>query len=319
MSDERCGNQYEPCEQSCVDLKPNCEAECCKQLEVKCDSIDCAECVPILAERIFDCTCLESVQFAEGDLDFTIENWESCMYKDGASICVDKVGLSYDFIGLADPEITSIRLDGEDNYIFQPPVGSGYTGCADDQTQDPENGTLYEEYVSILSSPGSCCGKRKREKGVKVRVFGTGLRLFVCNAEIVVSGRIGAKPFKGSFKFNGEPGSPFEITSIPGINPLSIYGKVCTPSDNNKTSLHIEFKPCVSIECVHSNQRYVEPEDPEETPTFNASVEGSLLVNTTLTTTVLQKLAVFTSPRGIECHNGNRESGCKSECKECMD
>lgn len=314
MPDERHGNN-EPCEQSCEELKSNCESDCCKNLEVKCDCIDRAECVPILTERIFDCVCLESVQFAEGDLDFTIDNWESCMYKDGASICIDKVGLTYDFIGLIDPEITSIRIDGENNFIFQPPIGLGYTGCTDEDSQDPEDGTLYDEYVSILSTPGNCCSKKK-VKGVKVRVFGTGLRLFVCNAEITVAGRIGTKPFRGSFKFDGHPGCPFEITSIPGINPLSIYGKVCTPQGNNKTSLHIEFKPCVSIDCVQANERYNEPEDPDEAPTFNASVEGSLLVNTTLTTTLTQKLAVFTSPSGFDCHDGKKMSGCKSECKD---
>lgn len=315
MLDERCDNKIEPCEQSCIDMKKNCEADCCKELEVKCDCIDRAECVPILAERIFDCACVESVQFAEGDIDFTIDNWEPCMYKDGATICIDKIGLTYDFIGLADPEITSIRLDGENNFIFQPPVGSGYTGCTDEDTNDPEDGTLYEEYVSVIATPASCCNK-KRENGVKIRVFGTGLRLFVCNAEIIVTGRIGTKQFRGSFKFDGEPGCPFEITSIPGINPLSIYGKVCAPSGSDKTSMHLEFSPCASIECVHANQRYVEPEDPDEAPTFNASVEGSLLVNTTITTTVLQKLAVFTSPRGFDCHKETHESGCKSKCKD---
>lgn len=255
MLDEISENKIESCEEPCIDLKPNCDTDCCKELECEYDCIDRAECVPILAERIYDCTCVETVQFAEGEIDFTIENWEPCMYKDGSAICIDKVGLTYDFIGLIDPEITTIRLDGENNFIFQPPVGSGYTGCTNENTSDSEDGTLYEEYVSIISTPSSCCNK-KREKGVKIRVFGTNLRLFVCNAEIVVSGRIGAKPFRGSFKFDGEPGAPFEITSIPGINPISVYGRVCAPSGNDKTTMHLEFQPCVSIDCVHANQRY---------------------------------------------------------------
>lgn len=301
MLDERYDKKNESCEDSCIELRPNCDSYCCEELECKCDCIDKAECMPILAERIFDCAHVESVQFAEGDIDFTIDNWEPCMYRDGASIYIEKIGLTYDFIGLIDPYITSIRLNGANNFVFQPPVGSGYTGCTDEYSQDLEDGTLYKEYVSVVSTTSSCCHK-EREKGVNIRVFGTSLRLFVCNAEIVVSGKIGERPFSGSFKFDDEPGSPFEITSIPGINPFSVYGKVCAPSGSDKTSMYLEFDPCISIECVHSNQRYVEPEDPYEAPTFNASVEGSLLVNTTITTTLIQKLVVFTNPRGFECH-----------------
>lgn len=314
MADERYDYEKDSCE-PCVPLKENCESECCEKLKVRCDCIDKAECVPILSERIFDCICLESVQFAEGDVEFVIENWEAGCYRDGSNICIDKVGITYDFIGAIDTDLPGIRVDGDNNFIFQPPVGSGYTGCTDINCPDEEDGTLYDEYVSILTSQKFCCDKRK-SSGVKVRIFGSGIRLYVCNAIISVVGRIGNKPFRGTFKFEGCPGHPFEITSIPGINPLSVYGRLCVPAGMGRTTVYMELKPCASIDCVQALEPYMEPQGPNQEATFLASVEGSLLVNTILTSTVTEKLAVFTTPNGVECHKGNKESGCKSECDE---
>ena len=53
----------EPCGED--NYKDNCDPVYSEELEVECGNIDTADCVAILAEKIFDCTTLQNLQFLE--------------------------------------------------------------------------------------------------------------------------------------------------------------------------------------------------------------------------------------------------------------
>ncbi|MFQ7001562.1 MAG: hypothetical protein ACLRRH_09790 [Clostridium sp.] len=105
---------FEPCE---IDnFKSNCENEESEELEVRYTNISNARCVGILAEKIFDCVYLESLQFADKDEVFTIDNFEdSCSrYRVGDAVCIDDISLCYDNIGIKDADSLDNDFSGRE-------------------------------------------------------------------------------------------------------------------------------------------------------------------------------------------------------------
>lgn len=82
--------------------KDNCEEyEGGSEIVIKCPTdIKEAECVPILAQKIYDCVTAGCEHFlASDEIQFEIDCFEEEKYEDAAKICIDKVAISYDFLG----------------------------------------------------------------------------------------------------------------------------------------------------------------------------------------------------------------------------
>ena len=75
LDNKKCGEEVECCEQE-ETLKPNCQQDDWEELEVECGDVFSAECVGILAEKIYDCVYLEHLQFADKDEEFIIDGFE---------------------------------------------------------------------------------------------------------------------------------------------------------------------------------------------------------------------------------------------------
>ena len=92
---ERCGTER--------NMKDNCETEPGEEIEIECGSIDDAVCVGILVDKVFDCaTGQQCPQYSNKDEEFTLtgdSSWRRGGYEEGASICIDSIGLCYDYIG----------------------------------------------------------------------------------------------------------------------------------------------------------------------------------------------------------------------------
>lgn len=338
LDNKKCGEEVECCEQE-ETLKPNCQQDDWEELEVECGDVFSAECVGILAEKIYDCVYLEHLQFADKDEEFIIDGFEDLSdddcddvadpYRTGAAICIDEIGLSYDFIGVKD-EIDCreggqlvVKFDSEKK-VLDAVSGSGYYN-----SEGESNDNLYNEFEGILSYP-KCISEPACDEAVKTRIFKSGLRFYVANLKVRVHGRIGCKKFSASKDYALDSDEPIEITkcadeydlgcdecgseesSVDGLNfgKVNLYGRVNRPKDGGKINVHIEFDTCLSAECIETSERYGDAGRGR----FNATIGYSFLVTHNIRHTITEQIAVFTNPNGISCRDTGRESDCTRKC-----
>ena len=210
---------FEPCEMD--NFKSNCENEESEELEVRCTNISNARCVGILAEKIFDCVYLESLQFADKDEVFTIDNFEdSCSrYRVGDAVCIDDISLCYDNIGIKDADSLDNDFSGRElgegnilvkydmeNKIFSAVDGNGvevYNNPDNFDGSEREASTviLYDEFEGAVGKT-KCNSERRTDRNSRSRVFKQGIRFFVDNLKVRIRGRIGGRPFTATKDYN---------------------------------------------------------------------------------------------------------------------
>lgn len=278
-----------------VNLNNNCEFGCCDNLVVKDTDIYQAECVPVLTERIFDCITLEDFKYrVEEGAEFTIVSTTQNCYDEGAPICINKIGVSYDFIGIAEEK--KKELVNSECVIFSAQTTAGYT-CGEE--------VFYNEYVGTFIT-NKCCPNERQKQGIKSRILENDVQFNVCNLQIVVLGLIGNKPFKAVSSVIPYTGPIFEGAC------LDFCGRICLPKGSKKVTIHEEYDGCLAVECVTTDDVYSSDSD-----TFTAAIEFLLVVEKTMYSTLTEKLAVFTLPDAVICHCGEVSHICESEdCPE---
>ena len=210
---------FEPCE---IDnFKSNCENEESEELEVRCTNISNARCVGILAEKIFDCVYLESLQFADKDEVFTIDNFEdNCSrYRVGDAVCIDDISLCYDNIGIKDDDSIDNDFSGRElgegnilvkydmeNKIFSAVDGNGvevYNNLDnfDGSEREPSTVMLYDEFEGAVGKT-KCNSESRTDRNSRSRVFKQGMRFFVDNLKVRIRGRIGGRLFTATKDYN---------------------------------------------------------------------------------------------------------------------
>ena len=293
--------------------KENCNAnEGCSGISVSVCDINLAECVPILAERIYDCILQSSEQFMAGDeIDFVIDCWNENNYGEDQPICINKIAVNYDFIGARLSDLDgdgvedgiSVKIGSANNKTsFMPTSAACYRTGGD----NPIN--LYSKFVTVVP------GKRfiSDQGATKVKVLTDGIELYAANLRISVIGKIGCRRFSATsvLRDKDEDGNDLgynalNLNRLTGSNP-SVYGRVCIPNNSESKSLYLEFNHHISVDCVTANSVYtdlgIDGEGNEVAPGhFRASIEGSLLLKNILTPTTTEKLVVFTIPDEIDC------------------
>lgn len=140
-----------PCQQVAMqDNNCNC-GEGCDPISVKCASIDSAVCIPIIADQIFDSVSgqkddLGSVSGLVFNLDSTNPN-----YVAGQPICIQKVGIAYDFIGLAQGVAMNTQvLIGGKTYTLTP------TSLYDASTVAGTPVDMFDEMNGTISLQSPC-------------------------------------------------------------------------------------------------------------------------------------------------------------------
>lgn len=298
------GEIKEPCfEDKCNKYKKNCKsAEPCTNISIDFVDIKDAECVPIIANRIYDCVRTRCEQFLQHqDVNFSIDCYGE-EYDEGAPIILEKIAVSYDFIGyVADEFFAKV---GTDRLKFNAVPGSGFTTS--------EGIELFDRYV--VQVPGKKCLRYKsydkHSCGTKTRILTDQIELYAANLKIRAIGRIGCKKISAiacleDLDEHGKETGVFALSQLTG-SKSSIYGKVCLPDDSKNKSIFLEIRNEISIDCVEPNGCYTEVE--YEQGNFSATIEGAILLSNTLTPTVEDKLAVFIIPSGLEY---NDCKGCK--------
>lgn len=283
-----------------------CDSQGCTPINVT-PNLDDAVTIPMIGYKIFDCISLEDKQFRfDPNVTFYIE--DGC-YCPGDSICIEKVRVDYDFIGLADEYLVG-KLDTQ-TVKFHASMDSVFECDDDDESQ------LYDEYTATVkerTNPSNICKQGTIENGVKSTIFHRDLEFVVVNLKITVTGKIGCNPFMASTSpYTGSLsgcGDSYDDWS-PQFRATDLYGKICLPKGAKKVSITEDYKAMFCVDCVSTSGTYESVEG--EKSCFEASLEYCLLIQSSVSSIIKERMLVVTTP-GTICHDGSI-TGC--ECFEC--
>lgn len=296
--------------------------------DVKSESNDISKvkCVGILADKIYDYTSFEILQFGVKNEDFFIRTINEEKYKVGSEVCIDEVSLCYDYIGIKDDETINalasynnknrkgeilVEANGRKVYL------KGKNTSANVSKYNESNYLmLYKEFEGYFNSI--------IYSSDMVSVFKHGLRYFVDGLEINIKGKIGDKPFEGvkSYKKNNSNEiTPIEITKLDvlgdyryrddknqlcsysesGLNlsTVNLYGDLLIPKDKKRIKLTVKLEPCLSIEDVEPILKY------DGGSTISAVVKYSFLTTHNIYHSTKESLGVFIDSNGIKYRKVN--------------
>lgn len=256
-----------------IKFKKNCDLNCCNNLIVKDSDIYEAECVPVVTEKIFDSITLEDFKYRVENEEFTIVSTDRCHYDEGAPICIDKIGITYDFIGMI--EVEKKELVDFEKVIFSAKSGTGYKCCEE---------TFYDKFTAnVYTAKFNSRTNKKNE--VKSRVLENEAQFYICNLQVILFGTIGKQEFKAISSTTPYTGIIFEDVG------LDFCGKIYLPEEYKKVTIHEEYEGFLTAECAISDSKY-----DFSSNTFTASVEFLLDVKKTIYSTVNEKMDIFTVP-----------------------
>jgi hypothetical protein len=301
--DEKNNNRYfEPCDECCnsSQTKPNnCNTGCCKPAEYDYVDIQQAKCIPILAQRIYDCENVQANAMRYINLDFNITSTPPFgqTYTEGAEICINKIAVTYDFIGISSDTLPVI-IDTIGTILF------GATGCS--VTCESEDSAIPDEtlYNRFSQDVDSVTNISCRNKGQKSRIVVPDVSFYVCNLRIYAYGKIGCVNFTASTEpYSGEL-SELGGGIDTGIRALDFIGTICLPTGNNCSNVDLKFTSNLDMDCIKPiSSTY------DGTGGFEASTLASLAVNLKEYATISEELVVYTTPNGVICNNN-----CNNTC-----
>lgn len=291
--DECCGTEqssFGPLE------KNNCQDKACQPLEVTAQRTDIrhARCIPILAERIYDCTNIESGGMKYIPLTFNITS-DLTNYSQGDEICIKKISVAYDFIGLVNNDENPLpvivdNISAEQD--FKPTDCSPSVTCG--------GNILYNTYGKSVETNlnQQCC-----EKGRKSKIAVTDAEFYVCNLQIFVTGKIGCNCFEASTSsYSGTLANFGGLEK--GLKSLDFLGNLCYPTGPSCLNMELKFQSCIGVDCVTASEKYSDI-------TFDASALVSLFSNLRVYSTVQEELVVYTTNNRINCNDENCDKGDK--------
>ena len=323
-------------------FKPNSSPDYSKEIEVNCVDIYDAKCVGIIAEKIYDCVYLDNVQYAEKNEVFTIDNYDpenGDQYRVGDPITIDNIALCYDFLGEEDDDTANgtkdlgcgnilVKFD-MDYAVLSAVPGNGQEACyyPDDEREKCPCPTvkLYTEFQGTVAK--NVCNREVGYSIPKTRVFKQGVRFFASNLKVKIKGKIGNEPFTATKDYMcygdvfGEGPTysvnPVELTkrntqsdcvctgTDVGLNftPVNLYGKISSPI-NQPFTTNIKYDIGLKADSIDTEDRYGDYGEGY----INADVGYSFFLKYIIRNSTSEQLAVFTSPRGVECRNANGEA-----------
>lgn len=285
------------------DMKDNnCAKECCKPKELDCNYMDIrkAKCIPILAERIYDCVDTKAERMRYIPLTFTIKDIPMTQeqYTNGSEICIRKISVSYDFIGLVNdadsafpPQLPVIIDILPDEQLFVPASCSPTYTCG--------GNILYNTYTytfetSINEELNGLCNN----KGIKSKIAITSAEFYVCNLRINVCGKIGCLDFEA---YTEPYSGPLQDLGgmDEGIRPLDFIETMCFPA-NGCPTIELSFRSKLDVDCIRVNDKY-----DDTTNEFTGLTLISLTSKLQAYSTIKEELAVYTTPHGFVCDGCN--------------
>lgn len=278
---------------------PNrCKEECCypKEIPAPLDT-STAKGIPVLADRIYDCVYLEDKQRKYlKNIEFTITS--NGDYRQGDEICVEKVIVKYDCIGLLDEEI-EVRIDSlNGDAYFESSNESECCKCEFEYNGETKRRKLYNIYKGSKIIDIDCSSE-----GRKTIIGEDCLDFCICNAKLIVKGKIGCEKFRAETReYSGPLSTEF------GFNLADFFGTICLPSGKNRVYFEEVFDSCFSVDCIRAIQPYEESQPNK----FFADAFSTLIISKTIYATVKEELIVYTNtnPGTIHCTDGRITSNC---------
>ena len=280
--------------------------------------------------RVGDCVCIDDISLCYDNIgikdDDTIRECDCC---DHDSLGEGNILVRYDMTNKVFTAVPGTEVE-VDNIPDLMPEESIETS-----RHIPYTVNLYDEFESSVTRC-KCNGEQGEGAIPKSRVFKQGVRYFVNNLKVRIRGRIGDKPFTATkdYLYYGDvygcgpkiSVNPVEITKKDtlgngegcgfdvGLNftPINLYGRVSVPNDRRTVKSNIKLELCLSAECIETSERYGDYGEGY----IRAIVGYSFLVNHNMRHTTSEELAVFTNPKGIECHDTSRKSDCVEDKDE---
>lgn len=308
--------------------RPNhCQEGCCEPKEMDPHYMDIkhARCVPILTERIYDCINIESGGMKYVNLEFEItSDTRNC--KKGDEICIKRIAVTYDFIGLINKDDAGKRLpvivDNLKNPVeFVPAPCSPTFTCGKMGSAT----TLYNTYVQSVETIQTdleewCCNKGRKSKLAVVDA-----EFYVCNLRIYVFGKIGCEDFEAELKepYSG-PLSGLGLGTNAGLKSLDFLGTMCYPAGLSCLNMELKFRSKLGFDCIRANGCYGATtiggrgEEGMEAfggpkPCFEASALASLCVKLQVYSTIKEELVVYTTPHGLICGDSEHHDYCNHD------
>ena len=203
----------------------------------------------------------------------TIVSTDRCHYDEGAPICIDKIGITYDFIGMI--EVEKKELVDFEKVIFSAKSGTAYKCCEE---------TFYTKFTAnVYTAKFNSRTNKKNE--VKSRVLENEAQFYICNLQVILFGTIGKQEFKAISSTTPYTGIIFEDVG------MDFCGKIYLPEEYKKVTIHEEYEGFLTAECAIADSKY-----DFSSNTFTASVEFLLDVKKTIYSTVNEKMDIFTVP-----------------------
>lgn len=288
-----------PC--SSAEMHDNCKCEGCDPITVSCSSIECAICVPILADKLYDSTLITREEMGSlANLVFTVDNINPD-YAEGQLVCIQQIGLSYDFIGLptAVAGNRDIVVNGQTTTLTP---ASLYNAAV----VPPPYNLFNELYGTVTLQPPPCCCGPQTHPGTKLRTSERNRDFQIASLGIVASGIIGNNPFTAKAIVPTDPGINANITSLTtlGISDMTFSGKICWPLDRNSMNLYIQYNTNLAIDCIIPTSNY------RATGSFTANADFSFAVARRLYASSKGAIAVFTTPNATLLKNGAVIGNC---------
>lgn len=324
-------------------LKCNCEP--LEEINCQYPNIGNTDCIGIIAERIYDNVYLKTLQFADKEEVFKIDNCMKSSYCPGDVVRINEVSVCYDCIGAMDDDAYAeddvdklgkgriiIKYDMEekilcgvkDSACYSDYYPDGFTKCDEciERESICKNRILYSEFEGTVVK--STCSDEENEE--KVRMFMQGVRFYADNLRVRIKGFIGDKPFSATKDYMdyGQDEAkikvnPVEITKKDTLgngecvgadvglnfNPINLYAVVKLPIESI-VGVNLSFDTCLSAEFAETNERYGDSGIGE----IRAIVGYSFMVTSNIRHTINEELAVFTNPKGLVSRETHRDSKC---------
>lgn len=264
-------NGYPNCYRE-IRFKDNLKLEDCSNLIFEDADIYQVQCIKVINKKIIDYIQIEDFKYkVEEKGEFKIVNSFNYKYNEGDSIFINKISISYDFIGIIEAEKKElVNLEG---VTFLAQSGTGYKCCEQ---------TFYDRFTASVCTTKYYSRSIKKNE-LKSKILENEVQFYVCNLQVILYGTIGEQEFKAISTTTPYTGIIFESGG------LDFYGEIYLPEEYRKVTIHEEYDGLLTAECAIADSEY-----DFSSNTFTASVEFLLEVEKTLYTTVNEKMDIFT-------------------------
>ncbi|CUU48162.1 hypothetical protein [Clostridium beijerinckii] len=295
------GSTMECCTSCQSNMQDNCSCEGCGPIGVSCGCIEDAICLPILADELYDSVFSEKEDIGSlTNLTFTLDSLNPNLAA-GQLVCIQQIGISYDFIGLAQtvPVNSQIVINGQ---TFTLTPSSLFNVSATPGT--PIN--LFDELNGTITLQPPCCCNPQTQPGTRFRVIERNRAFQVANLRIVASGVIGCTRFTATAVTANlaQPGTNAIPLSVFGITNMVFTGRICWPNNRNRMTLTDSYTPNLSVDCIVPTSNFIAPAA-GGAGTFTANIDLSFIVDRRLYISSREPVAVFTTPNAVIIKNGD--------------